>query len=74
MQILGMVSGKFSINLLPNINKNFGANGLERAEFLVSANPGTAFATAYQVASGGELSRISLAIQVITAEKKSPQL
>ncbi|CAL7962804.1 DNA repair protein RecN [Gammaproteobacteria bacterium] len=70
MQILGMAGGKFSINLLPNINKNFSANGLERVEFLVSANPGQPLQPLSKVASGGELSRISLAIQVITAEKE----
>lgn len=70
MQVLGMVGGKFAINFLPNINKDFGANGLERIEFLVSANPGQPLLPLNKVASGGELSRISLAIQVITAEKE----
>jgi len=70
MQVLGMVGGKFAINFLPNINKDFGANGLERIEFLVSANPGQLLQPLNKVASGGELSRISLAIQVITAEKE----
>ena len=70
MQLLGMANGKFSINLLPNMNKNFSANGLERVEFLVSANPGQPLQPLNKVASGGELSRISLAIQVITAEKE----
>ena len=70
MQLLSMAGGKFSINLLPNINKNFSANGLERIEFLVSANPGQPLQPLSKVASGGELSRISLAIQVITAEKE----
>jgi DNA repair protein RecN (Recombination protein N) len=70
MQVLGMVGGKFTINFLPNTNKDFGANGLERIEFLVSANPGQPLQPLNKVASGGELSRISLAIQVITAEKE----
>lgn len=70
MQLLGMIGGKFSINLLPNVNKNFSANGIERIEFLVSANPGQPLQPLNKVASGGELSRISLAIQVITAEKE----
>ncbi|EKE01073.1 MAG: hypothetical protein ACD_21C00225G0001 [uncultured bacterium] len=70
MQILGMIGGKFAINFLPNINKTFSANGLERIEFLVSANPGQPLQPLNKVASGGELSRISLAIQVITAEKE----
>lgn len=41
--------------------------GLERVEFLVSANPGYAPSPLQKVASGGELSRVSLAIQVATA-------
>jgi DNA repair protein RecN (Recombination protein N) len=70
MQLLGMIGGKFAINFQPNINKDFGANGLEKIEFLVSANPGQPLHPLSKVASGGELSRISLAIQVITAEKE----
>jgi DNA repair protein RecN (Recombination protein N) len=70
MQDLGMIGGKFSINFLPNANKTFSASGLERIEFLVSANPGQPLQPLNKVASGGELSRISLAIQVITAEKE----
>lgn len=70
MQILGMTEGRFEINFLPNINNNFSANGLERIEFLVSSNPGQVLQPLNKVASGGELSRISLAIQVITAEKE----
>lgn len=69
MQVLGMVGGKFEISLLPNINQRFSANGLERVEFLVSANPGHPLQALNKIASGGELSRISLAIQVITCEK-----
>lgn len=42
--------------------------GLEQVEFLVSANPGQPLRPLAKVASGGELSRISLAIQVITAQ------
>lgn len=43
-------------------------HGLEQVEFLVSANPGQPLRPLAKVASGGELSRISLAIQVITAQ------
>jgi len=44
------------------------AHGMERVEFLVSANPGQPPKPLNKVASGGELSRISLAIQVIAAQ------
>ncbi|AZT85159.1 DNA repair protein RecN [Marinobacter sp. NP-4(2019)] len=43
-------------------------HGLEDVEFLVSANPGQPARPLAKVASGGELSRISLAIQVVVAQ------
>ena len=43
-------------------------HGLEEIEFLVSANPGQPARPLAKVASGGELSRISLAIQVVVAQ------
>ncbi len=43
------------------------ATGMERVDFLVSTNPGQPLKPLSKVASGGELSRISLAIQVIAA-------
>src|SRR5690606_7020395 len=50
-------------------------HGLEQVEFLVSANPGQPLKSLAKVASGGELSRISLAIQVITAQtSRTPTL
>lgn len=70
MHLLGMLDGKFSANLSPNANDSFSAHGLERVEFLVAANPGHHLQPLNKTASGGELSRISLAIQVITAEKE----
>lgn len=70
MQIMGMSGGKFVVNLTPHANQSFSVNGLEYVEFLVSANPGHPLQPLNKIASGGELSRISLAIQVITAEKK----
>jgi DNA repair protein RecN (Recombination protein N) len=68
MQSLGMPGGRFSIKLSPNNSSEPHPNGLEQLEFLVSANPGQPLKTLAKVASGGELSRISLAIQVITAQ------
>jgi DNA repair protein RecN (Recombination protein N) len=70
MQDLGMVGGKFAVNFSLNANKTFSASGLEKVGFFVSANPGQSLQLLNKVASGGELSRISLAIQVITAEKE----
>ena len=68
MQELGMTGGRFCVRLEPQGPEQAGPGGLERAEFLVSANPGQPLQPLARVASGGELSRISLAIQVATAE------
>jgi DNA repair protein RecN (Recombination protein N) len=63
MQALGMSGGKFVITVTPTAGE-FSAAGSDEIEFLVSANPGQAPKSLGKVASGGELSRISLAIQV----------
>ena len=68
MQTLGMPGGRFNIKLSANSSSEPHPNGLEQLEFLVSANPGQPLKALAKVASGGELSRISLAIQVITAQ------
>jgi DNA repair protein RecN (Recombination protein N) len=62
---LGMPGGRFGI-VLERLDKPTPA-GLETVEFQVSANPGQPLRPLAKVASGGELSRISLAIQVIAA-------
>ncbi|ARU87355.1 DNA repair protein RecN [Pseudomonas sp. M30-35] len=68
MQTLGMPGGRFSIKLQACSSAEPHVNGMEQVEFLVSANPGQPLKGLAKVASGGELSRISLAIQVITAQ------
>jgi DNA repair protein RecN (Recombination protein N) len=68
MQTLGMPGGRFTIKLTANSSNEPHPNGVEQLEFLVSANPGQPLKALAKVASGGELSRISLAIQVITAQ------
>lgn len=65
---LAMPHGKFVINVLDQPEK-LTAEGFDQIEFRVSANPGQPLQTLGKVASGGELSRIALAIQVITAQK-----
>jgi DNA repair protein RecN (Recombination protein N) len=72
MQTLGMNGGKFHIQLSdkpydPATGEGFSLHGLDQIEIQVSANPGQALRSMNKVASGGELSRISLAIQMITA-------
>ena len=67
MQELGMPGGCFNIELEPRDTNNPSPLGLERVVFTVSANPGQPPKALNKVASGGELSRISLAIQVVLA-------
>ncbi len=69
MQELGMGGGRFDIVLIPTANTP-SPHGLEGVELQVSANPGQPLRPLNKVASGGELSRISLAIQVITASQE----
>jgi DNA repair protein RecN (Recombination protein N) len=67
MQQLGMQGGKMVVAVEQLGESRFRQDGLDRVEFLVSANPGQPPAPLSKVASGGELSRISLAIQVVAA-------
>ncbi|MCP5141821.1 MAG: DNA repair protein RecN [Gammaproteobacteria bacterium] len=66
MHELGMPNGVFQVEVIAD-ESHFAAHGLDEVEFLVSANAGQSPRSLAKVASGGELSRISLAIQVITA-------
>jgi len=69
MQTLAMQGGSFAVALLPLTEGN--ACGLETIEFQVAANPGVPVRSLAKVASGGELSRISLAIQVAASQVAS---
>lgn len=66
MQKLAMQGGRFAVVLLPIAEGN--AYGRETVEFQVAANPGVPPRSIVRVASGGELSRISLAMQVATSQ------
>ncbi len=68
MQTLGMPGGVFEIAVRALQADAAGAHGADEIEFLVSANPGQPPRPLAKVASGGELSRISLAIQVAAAQ------
>lgn len=70
IQELGMPQGEFSIAVAPQAQKQPKLNGTDKIEFLVSANKGLPLRPLAKVASGGELSRISLAIQVTTSHDK----
>ncbi len=67
MQGLAMAGGKFEVRLSPCPPEG-SMHGAEQVEFLVAANPGMEPRALARVASGGELSRISLALQVITSK------
>jgi len=69
MQTLAMPGGSFEVALQP-LDEGV-AYGLESIEFRVAANPGVPARSLAKVASGGELSRISLAIQVATFQVAS---
>lgn len=66
MQMLAMAGGQFAAVLIPLEQAT--SHGLEQVEFQVSANQGMPLRPLSKVASGGELSRISLAIQVICSK------
>ena len=66
MQGLGMAGGRFEVRLQPLDEPQ--AHGLENIEFLVAGHPGSSPRPVGKVASGGELSRIALAISVTTSQ------
>jgi DNA repair protein RecN (Recombination protein N) len=69
MAELGMAGGVLRVELEPVADDEPDPQGLERCELLVSANPGQPPRPLRKVASGGELARISLAIEVATLGK-----
>ncbi len=66
LQQLAMNNAHLKVHLKQNQEKP-GKQGIDDIEFLISTNPGQAHKPLAKIASGGELSRISLAIQVATA-------
>jgi DNA repair protein RecN (Recombination protein N) len=69
MTELGMSGGRLVVELETSADKEPDPQGRERCELLVSANPGQPPRPLRKVASGGELARISLAIEVATLGK-----
>jgi DNA repair protein RecN (Recombination protein N) len=69
MRQLGMPGGRFEIAVETDPGADPQSAGADRVEFLVSANPGEPVKPVAKVASGGELSRISLAVQVAAAHR-----
>ncbi|MGI9272522.1 MAG: DNA repair protein RecN [Woeseiaceae bacterium] len=71
MDSLGMPGGKFDVALTRLDSAEARPWGVDNVEFLISANPGQKPQPLSRVASGGELSRMSLAIQVIASDGSS---
>lgn len=71
MADLGMPGGAFEIDLVTRDIDDPRPWGMDNIEFLISANPGQTPMPLSKVASGGELSRMSLAIQVIASDGSS---
>ena len=73
LETLGMPNVRFKMELLPSAA--YFQNGKDELQFLFSANKGTDFGLLKKVASGGEMSRIMLAVKAILAQySKLPTL
>ncbi len=70
MQTLGMAGGRFQIDVSALESPEPAPHGLDQIEFRVSANPGQPLRPLAKVASGGELARLSLAVQVSRAGRE----
>ena len=71
IQQLNMQEGQFHVSLTQHENKQLSPLGIDNIEFQVSTNAGQKLQDLAKVASGGELSRIGLAIQVIISQRVS---
>lgn len=69
LESLNFLNVNFDIEV--NSDREYSANGTDRAEFLISTNPGETVRPLADIASGGELSRIMLAIKSVLADKDS---
>jgi DNA repair protein RecN (Recombination protein N) len=68
LKLLGMQHCSFDVALTSSSNREPARHGNESIEFVIATNPGQPPQPLAKIASGGELSRISLAIQVVTAQ------
>ena len=75
MQRLGMTGGTFEVHFHQQELEKLNSSGIDNIEFLSSGNPGMPAQSINKVASGGELSRISLAIQILEGNiRRAPTL
>ena len=71
LQQLSMEGAELLVQLTPLEENNFKSYGLEEIELVIATNPGQPHKPLAKIASGGELSRVSLAIQVVAAANSS---
>jgi DNA repair protein RecN (Recombination protein N) len=71
MQTLGMSGGRFQVEVTQDGSQEPAQHGVDQIEFRVTANPGQPLRALSKVASGGELSRLSLAVQVSVAARET---
>ncbi len=69
MKKLGMPEGEIQIKVNPYTDDRMTTHGMDDVEFLVTTNPNLPLKPLGKVASGGELSRISLAIHTVTGQR-----
>jgi DNA repair protein RecN (Recombination protein N) len=69
LTVLGMPKAAFEVKVAsdPSTDASLGPHGFDEVEFLISPNPGEALKPLHKIASGGELSRVMLAIRTILA-------
>ena len=65
---LEMKNAKFNVKICFDENMNFNENGLDDIEFMISTNVGDEEKSLIKIASGGEISRIMLAIKTVLAD------
>ncbi|MFN3550277.1 MAG: DNA repair protein RecN [Endomicrobiia bacterium] len=70
---LGLQKAKIDVRLETKeyVKENLSQNGFDKVEFFVSTNPGSPFASLKNIVSGGELSRIMLAIKTVLGKKEN---
>lgn len=77
LQTLGMAGTKFSVGIRQKagdaLEQKCGPYGMDDIEFLISANPGSPLASLSKIASGGELSRVMLALKTVLAQSDKVQ-
>ena len=71
LQYLDMSKVLFSVSVQPQTDKSFSANGFDTVEFYIATNPGEPMKPLTKIASGGELSRIMLAIKCVLADAEA---